>query len=354
MQSQQEIRYFDVDRRDDYILSRGWKFVGRVGEDCAFRKYFRIRQGRDTAILMESLPDHAAQATPGHKIADFIRIGQWLRDRDIHAPAVYECDAEDGFLILEDFGDTSFKGALERGANASAVYSFATDILRHLGAQALDIDLPDYCESHVHKGRRRIVDWYMPLARGEKIPDGLVESYLAVWNAIESGLPPCPQSFCHGDFHVENLMWFPEGEGLGIAGVLDFQGAMKGPRPYDLANLLEDARMDPGPVVRWAMVERYCAGMSPPERELFKQWYRVLATQFHCRVIGQFVKLAMVHGKPRYLQHLPRLAGYMKESLQDPLLMPLRQWFESEGLDFERGPVLNDRLDPEIIRDDAF
>jgi aminoglycoside/choline kinase family phosphotransferase len=303
---------------------------------------------------MDSLPDNHPDSTPGHKIADFTRISRWLRGHDLHAPEIYEDDSDNGYLILEDFGALSFAGALSRGANPEAVYSFAVDVLRHMGAQDLDIDLPDYYASHVHEGRRRIIDWAVPLIRRARNADGLAGDYLAVWDEIESGLPPCPQGFCHIDFHLDNLMWVPGGEGLDIAGILDFQGAMKGPRPYDLVNLLEDARMDVNPALRRRMIERYCADMGAEERKIFMLWYRVLGTQFHCRVAGQFIRLALVLDKPDYLRHLPRLARYLRNALNDPVLAPLKTWFAAEKLDFERITDLNVFEDRAFIRDDAF
>lgn len=129
---------------------------------------------------------------------------------------------------------------------------------------------------------------------------------------------------------------------------------MMGPAPYDLANLLEDARTDVPKPLRIEMLEQYCQGMAPAERENFLRWYRVLATQFHCRVIGQFIRLAVRDGKPRYLALIPRVAAYLRDGLADPLLTPLAEWFGAHGLDFtDAGPFDPDAIRP-LIRADAF
>jgi len=346
--------------RAAFLARHGWgdAQISAVGEDCAFRRYMRLQKGKQSAVLMEAVPDGHAIATPGHSLSDFVRIGAALRDFGLHTPRIYEADEENGYLLLEDFGDVSFKAALARGVDQKELYGLATDVLRHLAQGPQRLDLPDYYAGHVHTGRRRIVDWYMPTVRGTKNPDGLVEDYLAVWDSIEVELPPCPQGFLHGDFHVENLMWLPDGAGLDRCGVLDFQGAMQGPLPYDLANLLEDVRIDVPEDQRAAMLARYCAGMSADARAGFTCWYRVLATQFHCRVAGQFIRLAIRDGKTRYLQYLPRVAGYMRAGLEDPVLAPLKAWFDAQGMDFLSVPASNPgshpALDPDVIRDDAF
>ena len=163
-----------------------------------------------------------------------------------------------------------------------------------------------------------------------------------------------PRGFLHIDYHFENLMWVGGKQALARCGVLDFQGAMTGPVPYDLANLLEHARVDVPMDLRMTMMDRYCRTMSSEERETFQNWYRVLATQFHCRVIGQFIRLAVHDDKTRYLSMIPRVAGYINEGLKDPVLAPLAQWFSDHEIDFSKVEGFRaDTIRPHI-RPDAF
>ncbi len=328
-----------------FLARCGWEEAVKsaVGSDSAQRRYFRLRRADGaTAILMESIPDGNSLSTPGHRQSDFMRIGAWLRETGLNVPGVYESDTKEGFLLIEDFGDISFKTALAQGENPGGIYHLAGEVLAHLrksARTAAALNLPDYYQSHVHKARRRVIDWYMPVVLGCRNEDGLAEEYLSVWERIEKTLPACPQGFLHIDYHVDNLMWLPAREGLMRCGILDFQGAMTGPQPYDLANLLEDARIDVAPGVRETTLDFYCRDMTAAERESFRLWYRVLATQFHCRVIGQFIRLALHDGKSGYLQFLPRLARYLEAGLADPLLAPLRSWFALHRLDFAKVPT---------------
>lgn len=341
-----------ISLRDAFLQKNGLGqvFLTPIGADMASRRYFRLnRNDGTTVLLMESVPDNSPLATPGHKLSDFIRLSAYLRGIGISTPEVFETDEANGYLLLEDFGDLSFKAALEQGLSGQEdLYTAATDILVWLrkNARADDVGLPEYYQSHVHTGRRRLIDWYVPAARGQINPDGLVEQYLAIWDGIEKSLPPVPQGFLHIDFHFENLM-YPRG-------VLDFQGAMKGPMPYDLANLLEDARMDVPDDLRKQMMDHYCQSMGADERDVFQKWYRVLATQFHCRVMGQFIRLAVDGGKPRYLDMIPRVAGYVREGLKDPVLRSLADWFKSNNIDFAKVDGFDaDAIRPHI-RPDAF
>ena len=70
-------------------------------------------------------------------------------------------------------------------------------------------------------------------------------------------------------------------------------------------------------------------------------WFRILATQFHCRVIGQFIKQAMADGNEDYLRHIPRLERYIASALKDPVLKPLRMFFDECDIDFSSPAPLN-------------
>ncbi|PZO84027.1 MAG: hypothetical protein DI626_08625 [Micavibrio aeruginosavorus] len=150
--------------------------------------------------------------------------------------------------------------------------------------------------------------------------------------------------FVHGDFHLQNLMRLDHD-----LGVLDFQGAMYGPMPYDLANLLEDIRVDIPNDIHDAMIARYSGGN--PD---FAQWFRIMATQFHCRILGQVLRLAIAGGRPGFLKFIPRVQNYIVRGLQDPALAPLARWMREEKINMAaEGCFEPDRV-KNFIRPDAF
>ena len=343
--------------KESFLIKTGWQSakLSSIGEDCAFRRYFRLELDDKSAVLMEAVPDDGGFATPGHRISDFIAIGKMLLEHDVHTPQIYDIDEKNGYMLLEDMGDISFKKALGQN-NEEEIYTLATDVLAHIknSFSSNDHGLPNYYESHVHKGRQRIVDWYIPAQRMETNSDELRDEYLKIWDDIEARMPACPQGFLHIDYHVENLMWCDGYKGLKRCGVLDFQGAMWGPAPYDLANLLEDARIDVDENIRVMMIDRYAKDMTADESQTFKAWYRVLATQFHCRLAGQFIRLAVLDGKTRYLEYIPRVISYLDKGLQDPILKPLSEWFSAQDIHFDRISEIDPLKIKPFIREDAF
>ena len=89
-------------------------------------------------------------------------------------------------------------------------------------------------------------------------------------------------------------------------------------------------------------------------KETYLQWYRVLTTQFHCRLIGQIIRWAVKENKPEYQQYLPRIATYIENALHDPLLLPIKQFFDEEKIDFFGVKDLNVQLIAKNIRSDAI
>lgn len=318
----------------------GWSGPVALAADASARRYYRVGKGGRSAVFMD-----AAACAPG-ELARFIRIAGWLRAAGLSAPEILEADEAGGFALLEDFGDLSFRAALAEGHGGAEIYMLAGAVLGHLQGQENLPDLPDYYDSGIHKGRRRVIDWFIPAARRMSNPDGLAERYLEIWDEIERGLSAPRQGFVHADYHMDNLMLLAGREGVKRCGILDFQGAMRGPVLYDLANLLYDARAEMDGELRAEIL----AGLDEGER----LWTRVLATQFHCRVIGQFIKFAVRDGNAKYLCHVPRLQAYIAQALEEPVLKPLGAFFSDLGLDFFRPYGLNVPEISRFIRDDAF
>lgn len=344
-----------------FLQRAGWFSARRIkiDDDGSARCYFRLeKESGETAILMEAVPDGHELSTIGHKTKDFDRIARFLAKHDCRVPEIYQADHEHGLLLLEDFGDTSFKALIEQSGNEDDLYGLATDCLA--GFKKLPISglppLPAFFGSHVHEGRRRLADWYAPAVLGRVNPNGFVKHFIKIWDDIEASVPAPQMGFMHIDFHVENLMWLEQGSNH--CGVIDFQGAMYGPLAYDLGNILEDPRNEISRDLRLQMLERYCHDMNVQDKELFMLWYRILATQFHCRVLGQFIKLAIVAGKTQYLQYLPRLCRYITDHLSDPVLRPLKNWCEIHGLDFDPDNLPQNAVEIDeikaYIRGDAF
>lgn len=322
---------------------QGWSVQALIAGDGSTRRYARVVSGSKTAIFM----DCSGPQTPGHAFGDFIRIGEWLRGAGLSAPEILWADELAGFALAEDLGDLSLKAAItENPALAAELYACAADVLKHLKKMPCPLNLPDFFNSPVYHGHRRVMDWYAPFILGRAVTDDELKTYQTLWADIERTMPPAEKGFVHIDYHAENLMWLPGRTGLKRVGILDFQGAMLGPPAYDWANLLMDARADIAPAIK----ARLLAGQGGD----FKIRFDILGLQFHLRVLGQFIKLAL-QGKPQYLQFISRLEAYIQQNLHaQPGFKPLAAFFASIGLRFDTNGNIELENAARLIRADAF
>lgn len=345
-------------QRTEFLRSCGWATAleAAVSGDWSQRKFFRLDRTDRTAILIHSFPDDDPRTSPGHRLKDFIKISKYLNGIGLSAPRIIAQDIPHGLLLVEDFGSQDFSTLVSSSpAMERDLYMLATSALKYLykNTRTVDIDLPDYYSSHIHKGHQRVVDWYMPAVLKRINSDKLVSEYLAIWAEIEKKLPPCPRRFVHGDYHPGNLMWLPVRQDDKQVGILDFQQAMIGPAPYDLVNLLEDARREVPAELRRECLVSYVEGMTKEERESVLAWYPILATQFHCRVIGQAIRLAIRDKKTRLMDVVPVLRRHMIRDLSSPILKPLKDWFDAQGVDFSNTSPIDLKKTIEFIRSDA-
>lgn len=349
----------NLDARRDFLRHHGWQDAQEfiIGEDWSQRTIIRLTKSGRTAILMHSLPNDDPLITPGHKPADFVKIDRYLASLGLSVPEIYAAAPELGLLLVEDLGVDTFHEHITGGKlNQVELYSTATDVLIHLfnTTENISIDLPDYYASHVHTARRRIIDWHLPAVRQRRNEAGLLDEYLAVWADIEKSLPSVSIRFQHIDFHPHNLTWLSDRDGIKRVGMVDFQGAMRGPAPYDIANLLFDARRIVPDAVQLACRERLRAHLRPDDLAMFDAWLPVLACQMHCRVIGQAIRLAVKDKKTRLLALIPVLQAHLKQDLHHPLLAPLGSFMVKHGIDLSAQLSIDPDSLGRLIADDAF
>ena len=115
-----------------------------------------------------------------------------------------------------------------------------------------------------------------------------------------------------------------------------------GPAAYDVASLLQDARVDVPELMEVSLLGHYVrkrgeidAAFEPAD---FIRLYATLAAQRASKILGIFARLERRDGKPQYLRHIPRIWGYLQRSLAHPALAMLRHWYSENVPVPEPGP----------------
>ena len=303
-----------------FLDRAGWGGASAVplAGDASFRCYYRLGDNGKSAVLMDAPP-------PQEDIGPYVAVAGLLRGLGFSAPEVLAEDRDEGFLLLEDFGDDTYTRLLARGADEPALYGLAVDTLVALQRAVElrgEVELPPYDMERLLGEAALLVDWYRPLA------GGLREEYLALWRAVLPNAIVAQPTLVLRDYHVDNLMLLPDRPGVRGCGLLDFQDAVTGQPSYDLVSLLEDARRDIPSPLRQVMTERYLAAFPGLDRGGFLRSAAILSAQRNCKILGIFTRLWKRDGKRQYLVHIPRVWRLLEADLRHSALGRVARWLD--------------------------
>jgi hypothetical protein len=324
----------------------------RIQGDASTRSYERLTRDRATYVLMNSpkRPDgppvrdgkpYSAIAHLAESVTPFVAMAHALRGRGFSAPAIFAADRDAGLLIIEDLGDELVVGGDPPAPNEPR-YEAATSLLAELHSEPLqsvvlvepgvEYQIPHYDMDAFLIEVDLLLDWYLPKLE-IKLSDTKRGAYRALWREALLTITEDEQTWVLRDFHSPNLLWLPERDGTARIGLLDFQDAVMGPAAYDVASLLQDARVDVPESLEIALLSRYTRARRSAypafDAADFARSYATLAAQRASKILGIFARLERRDGKPQYLRHLPRIWGYLQRSLAHPALKPLAAWYRA-------------------------
>lgn len=298
-----------------FLKAAGWgnSAIEPLAGDASFRRYFRVRLGDKSAMLMHAPP-------PEEDPKPFLRAAKWLDANGLRAPYILAEDAPRGLVLIEDFGDVRMREYLDQWpGDEAAIYRTAIDALVVLHRLPAGPFL-DYSMSEYIREARLFTEWYCPAHN--LYVDG--PSYTQAWEKVLGELLPRqrPGVTVLRDYHAENVMLLGNLESQGL---LDFQDALVGHPGYDLVSLLQDARRDVSPELEAEMFDYYV--QKTGVKGDFLADYARLGAQRNAKIIGIFVRLWKRDGKPKYLDYIPRVWALLERDLTHPALEPVAEWF---------------------------
>jgi N-acetylmuramate 1-kinase len=282
---------------------------------------------------------YSAIAHLAEDVRAFIAMAQGLRERGFSAPKIHAADYDVGLVVLEDLG-TELMVAGDPPKPMMERYARATDVLVALHrldlpaalpiAPQVEYVLPSYDLDAFLIEAELLVDWYLP-HRSRAASAEARAHFQSLWRDALRPVLEAPKSWVLRDFHSPNLLWLEEREGIAKVGLLDFQDAVMGPAAYDLASLLQDARVDVPEEGEIALFGRYVGARREFDPKFdaiaFARLYATLAAQRATKILGIFARLDRRDHKPQYLRHMPRVWQYLRRALAHPALEALDGWY---------------------------
>jgi N-acetylmuramate 1-kinase len=275
--------------------------------DASFRRYFRVAAGARSWIAMDA-PPASEDCRP------FVHVAGLMRAAGVNAPHVEARDFEQGFLLLTDFGDTTYLAALRLDEGAvDGLFGDAIDALIRWQLASRPDALPPYDGPLLRRECDLFPQWYIARHLGAKLSGTQRENLEELFDALISRALAQPAVYVHRDYMPRNLMVTEPNPG-----VLDFQDAVHGPITYDIVSLTRDAFVswEEERVLDWAA--RYWekakrAGL-PVDTDfgVFYRDFEWMGLQRHLKVLGIFARIQYRDGKSGYLEDTPRFVRYAR------------------------------------------
>lgn len=294
----------------DFLARHGWDKATRqaIAGDASARQYTRLhRKDGQSAILMQD---------PSGDVGLFARLARHLTGLGLSAPRILAQEPAAGLLLIEDLGDGLVARLATDAETEKRLYLCGTDALIALHRHAPPPGLP-LADAAALAQMTDLAFTHYTQAPGAK--DKAIAAFLPI---LTRHAMPADVMILR-DYHAENLLYLPGRDGAARAGLLDFQDAMQGHRAYDLVSLLRDVRRDVHPGTEAACISHYC-NQTGQDRDDFLASFNVLGVQRNLRILGVFARLATQHGKPRYLEFMPRVWSHLQHQLTHPALVALR------------------------------
>ena len=351
------------------ILGQSNVILTPLTGDASFRRYYRLQQPDKHYIVMDAPPEK-------EPLKPFLDVGALLQQHQVLTPAIHGLDVQQGFVLLDDFGDTLLLDQL-RTSHATPELAeplYVAALNRLIPMQKINLNehqfLPRFDQTFMQSELSVFQTWFLDAYLKLQLTPAETTLIQDTFVWLTDEISQQPQVLIHRDFHSRNIMvlensisatQYPATEnndsspahppqcgtfspspgrrekqqqlfGSPNLGIIDFQDAMQGPMTYDLVSLLKDCYIQwPSEyVIRWLTLFYHSSSvaqqLSLPQ---FKRAFDLCGLQRHLKVLGVFCRLFLRDNKANYLKDLPLTRHYVMACLETyPELQPFYHFMD--------------------------
>ena len=276
-----------------------------IKDDASFRKFYRKKLNTKSSIIVYARKEKVKN------LLNYDAINKLLLENKIFAPKLHSENFSKNFIEIEDLGTKTIIDYLKKKkTDKLKIYKKILVVLIKLQSiklrkiknfQKKYYKIPNYSKKLVLNEANLFLDWYVPkIISKNKILKVKKDLKKIIKSLIEKIKLP-NNTFVHRDFHVSNLMinqnkiW-----------VIDSQDAVYGNIAYDLASLIDDARLKTSKNLKEMIYKNYFnLNKKKINKKKFKNDFEILSVLRNLKIIGIFTRLAQRDNKKKYLKLIP-------------------------------------------------
>jgi aminoglycoside/choline kinase family phosphotransferase len=299
--------------------------IEEMAGGASTRRFFRVKasDGRSAVAMYVPLPSQElSKAKETGRRWPFLEVRDLLAANAIRVPDLYAEACDDGWLLVEDLGDTLAQHLEHSPQDKPALYQRAVRDLAHaqralhvlpeqsiVRQRAFDADLLRWELDHFR-------EWALE-ARGIALHSEQQAVFAEAIEYLATTIASWPRGFVHRDYQSRNLMVVPTEHGTHQLGWIDFQDAMLGPRVYDLVALLGDSYQTFDRVFVDSRLNEFCSELDldgEAEQALSRQ-FDMVTVQRKLKDAGRFVFIEHKNGNPSFLKFVEPTIAKARASL---------------------------------------
>ena len=293
----------------------------QIKSDASFREYYRVL---DKNLLIMYAPKDK-----GESLVNFERINKILSSINLSVSKIYDADYQNDLLLIEDFGNDIFSKKLNR-SNEKNLYEKAIHLLStiHNHSDLKVQNLKKYNFEILLHESELFIEWYLEKHLKLNLNNFEKNEFQNILEKHFNSLTLKQNNLVLRDFHVDNLIYLNDRDGIHQLGLIDYQDALIGSSVYDFVSLIEDVRHPIKNDLKNSLVEMYSKLISVDQNEL-KREISFYSIQRNLKIIGIFSRLKYRDDKKNYFPMIEVAWSFITGHLKNDEYKDLSNWINN-------------------------
>ena len=293
----------------------------QIRSDASFREYYRVL---DKNLLIMYAPKDK-----GESLVNFEKINKVLSSINLSVSKIYDADYQNDLLLIEDFGNDIFSTKLNHN-NEKDLYEKAINLLSiiHNNSDLEVHNLKKYNLEILLNESQLFIEWYLEKHLKLNLNNSEKSEFQNILERQFNSLTLKQNSLVLRDFHVDNLIYLDDRDGINQLGLIDYQDALVGSSVYDFTSLIEDVRHPIQDDLKNSLVETFSKLISVDQNEL-KRGISFYSIQRNLKIVGIFSRLKYRDDKKNYFPMIEVAWGFIKNHLKNNEYKDLNNWINN-------------------------